>query len=311
MQLLFPCSHFNGGGTPIFQATTCLCDLSSIAMLLGQWLSIFEGWGSMCNVLGHPYSGWAASAGIFDMHADSTACDWLHTEFGSVQDGICARKSPCALHPVSRKFPQCCLWSSSVCLIDSGSLSSFQGRPSSASSFNAFTRGGCMNTIRGPVLTVDWEKKSPATPVSQSCIRSAPVQIWCSANCATSPSASLWMQLTSAAFSVNVMAEFSLPDSRELGANIILVWLGLCVWCVCVWYMCVCVTVCVWCVCVSLCVWRVCVCVNCIKVSVCDIQSSKLNRIKTQLGLKRTLILTRQYKTGACVVFSKWSQYSF
>ena len=51
---------------------------------------------------------------------------------------LCARKSPYALHPVSQKFPQRCLWNgSSVRLIDDGPLSSFQGRSSSASSFHA------------------------------------------------------------------------------------------------------------------------------------------------------------------------------
>ena len=46
--------------------------------------------------------------------------------------------SPCALHPISQRFPQCCLWSSSsVCLIDKGPLSSFQGRLSSASFFHS------------------------------------------------------------------------------------------------------------------------------------------------------------------------------
>ena len=50
---------------------------------------------------------------------------------------LCNRKSPYALHPVSQKFSQCCLWNSSnVRLIDDGPLSSFQGRSSSASSFN-------------------------------------------------------------------------------------------------------------------------------------------------------------------------------
>ena len=52
---------------------------------------------------------------------------------------LCARKSPYALHPVSQKFPQGCLWNgSSVRLIDDGPLSSFQGRSSSASSFKTF-----------------------------------------------------------------------------------------------------------------------------------------------------------------------------
>ena len=51
---------------------------------------------------------------------------------------LCARKSPYALQPVSQKFPQRCLWNGfNVCLTDDGPLSSFQGRSSSSSSFNA------------------------------------------------------------------------------------------------------------------------------------------------------------------------------
>ena len=51
---------------------------------------------------------------------------------------LCARKSPCAHHPVSQKFPQRRLWNgSSVRLTDDGPLSSFQGRSSGVSSFNA------------------------------------------------------------------------------------------------------------------------------------------------------------------------------
>ena len=51
---------------------------------------------------------------------------------------LCARKSPCALHPVSQKFPQRCLGNGSpVRLIDDGRLSSFWRRSSSASSFHA------------------------------------------------------------------------------------------------------------------------------------------------------------------------------
>ena len=51
---------------------------------------------------------------------------------------LCAQKSPYALHPVSQKFPQLCLWnSSSVRLTDDGPLSSFQERSPSASSFHA------------------------------------------------------------------------------------------------------------------------------------------------------------------------------
>ena len=51
---------------------------------------------------------------------------------------LCVRKSPYALHPVSQKFPERCLWNgSTVRLTDDDPLSSFQGRSSSASSFNA------------------------------------------------------------------------------------------------------------------------------------------------------------------------------
>ena len=50
----------------------------------------------------------------------------------------CARKIPYALHPVSQKFPQRCLWNgSNLSLIDDGPLSSVQGRSSSAFSFHA------------------------------------------------------------------------------------------------------------------------------------------------------------------------------
>ena len=51
---------------------------------------------------------------------------------------LCARRSPYALHPVSQRFLQRCLWNdSSVSLIDDDPLSSFQGRSSCASSFHA------------------------------------------------------------------------------------------------------------------------------------------------------------------------------
>ena len=62
-------------------------------------------------------------------------------QFNSVQFSsrwyLCARKIPYALHPVSQKFPQRCLWNGfNVRLIGDGPLSSFQGRSSRASSFN-------------------------------------------------------------------------------------------------------------------------------------------------------------------------------
>ena len=51
---------------------------------------------------------------------------------------LCARKSPYALHPVSQKFPQLCLWNdSNVRLTDEVPLSSFQRRSSSTSSLHA------------------------------------------------------------------------------------------------------------------------------------------------------------------------------
>ena len=58
----------------------------------------------------------------------------------SVQFKMVSMRSepPYALHPISQKFPQRCLRNGSkVRLIDDGPLSSFQGRSSSASSFNA------------------------------------------------------------------------------------------------------------------------------------------------------------------------------
>ena len=63
-------------------------------------------------------------------------------QFSSVQFSsswyLCDRKSPCALHLVSQTFPKRCLWNgSNVRRIEDGPLSSFQGRSSSASSFNA------------------------------------------------------------------------------------------------------------------------------------------------------------------------------
>ena len=69
--------------------------------------------------------------------------DTFSVQFSSIQDGvyiyICALKSPYALHPVSQKFPQSCLWyGSNVRLIDDGPLLSFQGRLSSTSEFIHF-----------------------------------------------------------------------------------------------------------------------------------------------------------------------------
>ena len=61
--------------------------------------------------------------------------------FSSVQFSsrwyLCTRKSPYVLHPVSKRFPQRHLWNGfNVRLIEDGTLSSFQGRLSSASSFH-------------------------------------------------------------------------------------------------------------------------------------------------------------------------------
>ena len=93
---------------------------------------------------------------------------------------LCARKSPYALHPVSQRFPQRCLWNSSnVRLIDDGPLSSFQERSSSASSFHASLLqaiDGVMSTALCPQvvsqasqhfrfsekqeLVIDWESQA-------------------------------------------------------------------------------------------------------------------------------------------------------
>ena len=65
-----------------------------------------------------------------------------------------------ALHPVSQKFPQRCLWNgSSVHLIDDGPLSSFQGRSSRASCFHASL-----------LQAIDWVMSSALCPqvVSQA-----------------------------------------------------------------------------------------------------------------------------------------------
>ena len=62
------------------------------------------------------------------------------TQFSSVQDGIyvIGKASIYALHAISQKFPQCCLWNSSNVRLTDGPLSSFQERSSSASSFHTF-----------------------------------------------------------------------------------------------------------------------------------------------------------------------------
>ena len=79
-----------------------------------------------------------------------------NTQFSPVHDGIYAREKAHnhALHPVSQKFPQRCLWNgSSVCLIDDGALSSFQGRSSSAS----LKRFQCSSYWRWPSLVLSWK----------------------------------------------------------------------------------------------------------------------------------------------------------
>ena len=71
--------------------------------------------------------------------ATAKNCCAFCSHFSSVQDGICVlKKKHYALHPISQKFPQRCLWNgSNVRLIDEGPLSSFQGRSTSVSSFHA------------------------------------------------------------------------------------------------------------------------------------------------------------------------------
>ena len=66
-------------------------------------------------------------------------CFYELVRFSSVH-GICAlgKAHKYALHRVSQKFPQRCLWNgSNVHLIDDGPLSSFQGRSPNAYSFHA------------------------------------------------------------------------------------------------------------------------------------------------------------------------------
>ena len=62
----------------------------------------------------------------------SSQCSLLQFErvlLSSVQDGIYALRKAHkndVLHPISQKFPQCCLWNgSNLCLIDDGPLLSF------------------------------------------------------------------------------------------------------------------------------------------------------------------------------------------
>ena len=64
----------------------------------------------------------------------------MSVQFSSVQDGTYAlgKAHNYALHPISERFPQRCLWyDSNVRQTDDGPLSSFQGRSSSASFFHA------------------------------------------------------------------------------------------------------------------------------------------------------------------------------
>ena len=76
---------------------------------------------------------------LVSVKGDSSVHDrWFCRHQFSSRWYLCARKSPYALHPVSQKFAQRCLWNgSNVRLIDDGPLSFFQGRSSSAFSFHA------------------------------------------------------------------------------------------------------------------------------------------------------------------------------
>ena len=98
-------------------------------------------------------------------------CLWM---FGSVQFivHLFTRESPYALHPVSRKFPQHCLWNgSNVRLNDDGPLLSFQGRLSSASSFRrlsstSFFHASLLQAIDGVMsLTLCTQVVPQAPPV--------------------------------------------------------------------------------------------------------------------------------------------------
>ena len=67
---------------------------------------------------------------------------------------LCAQKSPYALHPVSQKFPQRCLWNvSNVRLVDDGHLSSFQGRSSSALCTKQFISKQIILTVLDTFIT--------------------------------------------------------------------------------------------------------------------------------------------------------------
>ena len=80
---------------------------------------------------------------------------------------LCAWNSPYALHPNSQKFPHRCLWNgSNVRLTDVGSLSSFQGRLSSASSFHApllQAIDGVMSLALCPLVVSEVSVEEPET----------------------------------------------------------------------------------------------------------------------------------------------------
>ena len=115
------------------------------------------------SVRSFPIVGWYLCAALHPISQKFPHC-WMVSvrcapshlsEVSPLLDGICALHSTpslrsfpivgwyvcAALHPISQKFPHCCLWNSlNVRLIDDGPLLNFQRRLSSTSSFHASHR---------------------------------------------------------------------------------------------------------------------------------------------------------------------------
>ena len=135
---------------------------------------------------------------------------------------LCARKSPYALHPVSRKFPQSCLWNGfNVRLTDDGPLSSFQGRSSSASSFNV----SLLQAIDGVMsLALCRQVVSQAPPH----FRSSEKQATCFARQSIGSVISLHSGISRAVYP----QEFSkVPVGRAPRTGIEVAWFQMPVWC--------------------------------------------------------------------------------
>ena len=118
---------------------------------------------SIPSLRSFPIVGWYLCAALHPISQKFPHC-WMVSvrcapshlsEVSPLLDGICALHSTpslrsfpivgwyvcAALHPISQKFPHCCLWNSlNVRLIDDGPLLNFQRRLSSTSSFHASHR---------------------------------------------------------------------------------------------------------------------------------------------------------------------------